>query len=119
MSKTASRGHTAPDQHDVDDDKQHEPESENESESEGENEDDYAPHRDPERLEPAYERFGTLDKTANYFGVSPPTIRKYLREYGLYTSEYKTDDGECSIRPCQLKDVGPEDVGLPPIGERR
>lgn len=125
MSKSASRGHAA--DHDVaaHDDQELAPENECESESEAEGEsesegdDDYAPHRDPERLEPVYERFGTLYETANHFGVSSPTIRKHLKRYGLYTPESETEDTGYLVHPRELEKMSPEDVGLPPIGERR
>lgn len=121
MSKSASRGHAA--DHDVaaHDDQELAPENECESETEGESEsdDDYAPHRDPECLEPVYERFGTLYETANYFGVSSPTIRKYLKKHGFYTPKSETEDTGYLVHPRELEKMSPEDVGLPPIGERK
>ena len=117
MSKSASRSHTVSNQHESStyDRQQHQHDSESEDGSES---DDYAPHRDPKRLEPVYERFGTLYETANYFGVSSPTIRKHLKRHDLYTPESNAETEEGRISSYDLENMNPEDVGLPPIGER-
>ena len=119
MSKSASHGHTVSDQHHnaAQGDQQHEHESESESGDENEG-DDYAPHRDPERLKPVYERFGTLDETATHFDVSTTTIRKHLKKHELYTPKSGAEDREFQISPYDLADMCPEEIGLPPIGER-
>ena len=120
MSKSATSSQTASNSQDVAgstdeclDDQEHEHESGHGSGVESDGNDD-APHRNPVHLEQTYERFGTIDDTATYFDVSTTTIRKYLRQYGLYTSE----ESGCPIRARDLNDMSPEDVGLPPIGER-
>ena len=120
MSKSASSSQSVPDHRDVSssanecpDDQEHKHDSDAETDDRG---DDDAPHRDPELLERAYERFGTLDDTATYFDVSSTTIRKHLRKNDLYTLESETEDS--TIRARDLENMNPEDVGLSPLGER-
>ena len=73
------------------------------------------PYRDPDRLRTAYEQAGTITGTAARFNVSETAVRIWLIRYGIYDP----DTQGLSQVANQLEELTPEDLGLPPSGERR
>ena len=73
------------------------------------------PYRDPERLRTAYEQAGTIAGTAAYFDVSETAVRMWLIHYGIYDPNTQG----LSAFADRLEELSPEDLGLPPLGERR
>ncbi|WP_433631210.1 hypothetical protein [Halomicrococcus sp. NG-SE-24] len=75
---------------------------------------DQLPHQDPDRLQEVYEQVGTIAATATYFDISAMTARTWLIRHDIFDPD--TDGLEMSAQ--QLQELDPEDVGLPPRGER-
>ena len=73
------------------------------------------PYRDPDRLQTAYEQAGTIAGTAAHFDVSETAARIWLIHYGIYDP----DTQGLSQVADRLEELSPEDLGLPPLGERR
>lgn len=73
------------------------------------------PYRDPDRLQTAYEQAGTIAGTAAHFDVSETTARIWLIIHEMYDPE-KQGLSQVANR---LEKLSPEDLGLPPLGERR
>jgi hypothetical protein len=73
------------------------------------------PYRDPDRLRTAYEQAGTIVGTAAHFDVSETAVRMWLIHYGIYDPETQ---GLTQVAN-RLEELSPEDLGLPPLGERR
>ncbi|WP_440008997.1 hypothetical protein [Halomicrococcus sp. SG-WS-1] len=95
----------------VDDRQNSPPESETNSTT---TRDDQPPYRDPDCLQAVYEQEETIAGTADYFDVSPMTARTWLIRHDLFDPD--TDGIPALYR--RLQALEPEDVGLPPRGER-
>ncbi|RBI60000.1 hypothetical protein DMJ13_20150 [halophilic archaeon] len=72
------------------------------------------PYRDPDRLREVYDQKGTIAATATYFDISAMTARTWLIKFDIFDPD--TDGLEMPAQ--QLQELDPEDVGLPPRGER-
>lgn len=75
---------------------------------------DQPPHRDANRLREVYEQVDTIAATAAYFNISAMTARRWL----IYHDIFDPDTDGLTIPAQQLQELEPEDVGLPPRGER-
>ncbi len=76
---------------------------------------EHHPYRDPEQLRTVYDRVGTIVGTAAHFDVSETTARNWLIHHEIYDPRVQ---GVSSVA-AQLEELSPEDLGLPPLGERR
>ena len=72
------------------------------------------PYQDPGRLREVYEQEGTIAATAVYFDISAMTVRTWLIKFDIFDPD--TDGVEMPAQ--RLQELDPEDVGLPPRGER-
>ena len=74
------------------------------------------PYRDPEKLQEAYDRAGSVAGAAAQFdGVVTQTVRNWLIAHGIYDPE---KDGMTSLAN-DLRRIDPADVGLQPTSEQR
>ncbi len=73
------------------------------------------PYRDLDRLRTTYEQAGTIAGTAAHLDVSETAVRMWLIHYEIY------DPGTEGLSNAadRLEELSPEDLGLPPLGERR
>ncbi|WP_440009078.1 hypothetical protein [Halomicrococcus sp. SG-WS-1] len=75
---------------------------------------DQPPYRDPDRLRAVYEQEETIAATATHFDVSDRTARTWLIRHDLFDPD--SDGIPAPYR--RLQALEPDDVGLPPLGER-
>ncbi|WP_433633973.1 hypothetical protein [Halomicrococcus sp. NG-SE-24] len=76
--------------------------------------DDQPPYRNPDRLRAVYEREETIAGTATHFDVSYRTARTWLIRHDIFDPD--SDGIPAPYR--RLQALEPDDVGLPPLGER-